>query len=237
GPVGGVRRAAARALRAAIGRPAGAVVTIGSAAGADNAGRDHVAPFSSTGLTFDGTVKPDLVGPGVGVATAAPGANPDGSPRFASVNGSSAAAAVVAGAVALLAEARPSVDSSGLKSLLVGTARPLAGDSVAAQGGGLVDVGLAAAAEVAASPTTLSLGRAGGPGWRATQTITLRNVSTRTLRLRLSPQHFSEGAAAVRLVLQPTSLLLHRGESAEIQATATVRSKPVGTVPADGAVR
>src|SRR5207248_3929042 len=130
GPVGGVRRAAARALRAAIGRPAGAVVTIGSAAGADNAGRDHVAPFSSTGLTFDGTVKPDLVGPGVGVPTASPGANPDGSPRFATVNGSSASAATVAGAAALLAEARPSLDAGALKSLLVGAAEPLAADPV-----------------------------------------------------------------------------------------------------------
>jgi subtilisin family serine protease len=236
-PVVSLPDAAARALRAAIGSPAGAIVTIGAAGAQANLGLQHVAPFSSTGLTFDGTVKPELVGPGVGVPTASPGANPDGSPRFATVNGSSAAAATVAGAAALLAEARPSLDAGALKSLLVGAAQPLAGDPVSAQGAGLVDVGAAAAAEVAASPATLSLGRAGGAGWRATQTITVRNVSTRSLRLGLTAEHLSEGAAAVRISADPTSLRLARGESTEIKITASVRSSPVGTVPADGALR
>jgi hypothetical protein len=236
-PVVSVPAATGRALRAAIGGRAGVTVTIGSTASVANVGEEHVARFSSTGLTFDGTVKPDLVGPGVGVPTSSPGANSDGSPRFATVNGSSAAAAAVAGAAALLAEARPSVDSAGLKSLLVGSAQPLDGDSVTAQGAGLVDVGAAAAAEVAASPATLSLGRAAGAGWRATQTITVRNVSTRTLRLRLSAEHLTEGAAAVRVVLDPSSLLLQRGEAAEVKVTAAVTSALVGAVPAAGSVR
>ena len=42
------------------------------------------------------------------------GANADGSPRYATVNGSSAAAATVAGAAALLAQARPSLGASAL---------------------------------------------------------------------------------------------------------------------------
>jgi subtilisin family serine protease len=236
-PVVSVPAGVARALRTAIGSRAGAVVTIGSASDAPNTGLEHVAPFSSTGLTFDGTVKPDLVGPGVGVPTAAPGANPDGSPRFATVNGSSAAAAVVAGAAALLAEARPSLDAGALKSLLVGAARPLDGDSVAAQGSGLVDVGAAAAAEVAASPATLSLGRSGGAGWRATQTITIRNLSSRPLRLGLTAEHLSEGAAAVSVKIAPSTVRLGRRGSAEVKVTASVRSAPFGTVPASGAVR
>jgi hypothetical protein len=236
-PVVSVSDAAARELRTAIGSPAGATVTIGAAGPEPNVGAQHVAAFSSTGLTFDGTVKPEAVGPGVGVPTASPGANSDGSPRFATVNGSSAAAATVAGAAALLAEARPSLDAGALKSLLVGAAQPLAGDPVSTQGAGLVDVGGAAAAEVAASPATLSLGRAGGAGWRATQTITVRNVSTRTLRLGLTAEHSSEGAAAVAISADPTSLRLARGESAEVKVTASVQSAPVGTVPADGAVR
>jgi subtilisin family serine protease len=236
-PVVSVSDAAARELRTAIGSPAGATVTIGAAGPEPNVGAQHVAAFSSTGLTFDGTVKPEAVGPGVGVPTASPGANSDGSPRFATVNGSSAAAATVAGAAALLAEARPSLDAGALKSLLVGAAQPLAGDPVSAQGAGLVDVGGAAAAEVAASPATLSLGRAGGAGWRATQTITVRNVSTRTLRLGLTAEHSSEGAAAVAISADPTSLRLARRESAEVKVTASVQSAPVGTVPADGAVR
>ncbi|HEV3404782.1 MAG TPA: S8 family serine peptidase, partial [Gaiellaceae bacterium] len=236
-PVVSIPAAAAAKLRAAIGSPAGASVTFGSASTVANAGVQHVAPFSSTGLTFDGTVKPDLVGPGVGVPTAAPGANSDGSPRFTTVNGSSAAAAIVAGAAALLAEARPSLDASALKSLLVGAAEPLAGDSVAAQGAGLVDPAAAAAAEVASSPATLSLGRAGGAGWRASETITVRNLSTRTLRLGLTAEHLSEGSASVVLAISPNSLRLGKGKSADVQVTASVRSPPVGTVPASGSVR
>jgi subtilisin family serine protease len=236
-PVVSIPPADARTLRAAVGSRIGADITIASTAESVNPDHGHVASFSSTGLTFDGTVKPDLVAPGVGVPTSVPGANPDGSPRFATVNGSSAAAAVVAGAAALLAEARPSVDSAGLKALLVGTARPLAGDSVAAQGSGLVDVARAAAAEVVASPATLSLGRASGRGWHATQTITLRNVSTRPLRVRLAPGQIGEGAAAIRIVARPRALVLERGASADVQVTATVGSTPIGGLPADGAIR
>ena len=66
-----------------------------------------VAPFSSRGLAFDGRVKPDLVAPGVDLLTADPGANEDGTPRFAAVTGSSASAAITAGAAAVLAQARP----------------------------------------------------------------------------------------------------------------------------------
>ena len=49
-------------------------------------------------------MKPDLVAPGVGLATADAGPEPDGTERYATATGSSAAAAVVAGAAALVAE-------------------------------------------------------------------------------------------------------------------------------------
>jgi subtilisin family serine protease len=235
-PVVSVPIATARALRAAIGSRAGAVVAIGSTIEAENPGGGHVAPFSSSGLTFDGTVKPDLVGPGVAVPTSAPGGTADGSPRFTTVNGTSAAAATVAGAVALLAEARPSVSSAGLKGLLVGTATPISGDSVASQGGGLVNVGLAASAEVASSPATLSLGRAGGRGWQATETIALRNLSTRRLRLRIAPRYANEGAAAVKMSVTPRTVVVRPNGSADVRVTASVRSKPVGSLPADGSI-
>jgi Subtilase family len=114
-----------------------------------------VAPFSSTGLAFDGHLKPDVVAPGVDV--------PAGRVR---VSGSSAAAAVVAGAAALLAQARPGLDAQTLDGLIVATARPLPHEPVTAQGAGVLDIGAAAAGEVAV---------AGG---------TLTNVSVRTIRIR-----------------------------------------------------
>ena len=121
-PVVSLPSGVARALRARLDAGAIATVSLGSAAAAANSEAGRVASFSSTGLAFDGRVKPDVVAPGVALATSDPGANADGSPRFVTVNGSSAAAAVVAGAAALLAQARPALDATALAGLLAGTA-------------------------------------------------------------------------------------------------------------------
>src|SRR5204862_193611 len=71
-------------------------VSVGSQGEQSNDGDGHVAEFSSTGLAFDGRVKPELVAPGVAVGTAEPTAATDGSPRYGVVNGTNAAAALVA---------------------------------------------------------------------------------------------------------------------------------------------
>ena len=97
-------------MRAALASGANVGVSIGPLRSSANHAYGRVAAFSSQGLAFDGGIKPELVGPGVGVVTSAPGANPDGSPRFATVSGTSIAAAAVAGAAALLAQARPGLD-------------------------------------------------------------------------------------------------------------------------------
>src|SRR5207247_9082365 len=136
-------------------------VSLGAVRSTSNAGAGRVTRFSSTGLAFDGRVKPELVAPGVALETAEPGANSDASARYGTVNGTSAAAALVAGSAALLAQARPYLDADALKSLLVGAARPLPDDAVTAQGAGLIDLGGATATEAAATPTSRPLGRAG----------------------------------------------------------------------------
>ena len=113
-----VAQARARRARRRTEHPA---VSIGVPRVVHNASDGGIAPFSSRGLAFDGRVKPDLAAPGVALATSEPGANDDGTPRFGTVNGSSAAAAVVAGAAAVLAQARPGLRALELRSLLVGT--------------------------------------------------------------------------------------------------------------------
>ena len=105
-----------------------ATVSLGAVRTESNTGEGRVMRFSSTGLAFDGRVKPEVVAPGVALETAEPGANADGSARYGTVNGTSGAAALVAGAAALLAQARPYLDADALKSLLVGAARPLPDD-------------------------------------------------------------------------------------------------------------
>jgi Subtilase family len=181
-----------------------------------NATLMDVAAFSSGGVAFDGRVKPDLVAPGVGLATSDAGG--DG---FATVTGSSAAAAVVAGAAALVAEARPDLSARDLRSALVGSGGRLKRGSVplpvTAQGGGLVDPTHAATAEVAVEPATLAFGRAEGSGWNTTQPVTVRNVSSR--RLTISFGLLSDGATTTQglsFSADPAQLELEPGAAEDV---------------------
>ena len=111
------RAAARRAGRAR--RDPGArhpAVSIGLPRVVHNASEGGIAPFSSRGLAFDGRVKPDLAAPGVALTTSEPGANDDGTPSYGTVNGSSPAAAVVAGAAAVLAQVRPGLRALDLEA-------------------------------------------------------------------------------------------------------------------------
>lgn len=194
----------------------------------------RVAPFSSRGLAFGGFVKPDLVAPGIGLLTGDPGRAEDGTARYSSISGSSAAAAVVAGAAALLVQARPELDASALKALLAGTAEPLSRESVAAQGAGQLDLGAAYPAEIAALPTTLSLGRATGAGWRATRKLILRNLSTRPLRIEVDADERDRGGARglVFAFSEPRVIRLAPGGVASVYVTAAALAD--GTAPIEG---
>lgn len=203
-------------------------VTLALGAGTErvNADNGRVAPFSSTGLAFDGNVKPDLVAPGVAVPSVG---------RL-NVSGTSAAAAVVAGDAALLAQARPALGPAALAGLLAGTARPLANDPVAAQGAGAVDVGSAAAGELAASPDTLALGASTVPGRAVTAAFALTNLSSRRVRVSLGIRTLHEGAAEVRFTLRPRTLVLAPGTSALVHLGALTASRAIGNRTTDGAV-
>jgi Subtilase family len=235
-PVVSIPTSAAHAALSRMARGERVAVALRASGGTPNADQGAVASFSSSGLAYDGRVKPDLVAPGVGLATSDPGRNADGSPRFVTVNGSSAAAATVAGAAALLAQARPSLGADALAGLLVGNAQPLHGEGITFQGGGLVDVGAAAAGEVAASPSTLTLGRSTGAGWRVKASFTLTNLSTRTLRLTLGIRTLAEGAAAVDFSVRPGRIALPRGRSVPVRLRAITASAPVGNATAEGMV-
>ena len=229
-PVVGIPRDAALAAINAMRRGATAAVSIGSLRVSPNPNVRRVSAFSSAGLAFDGRVKPDLVAPGVGVATSQPGSNPDGTSRFATVNGSSVAAAVVGGAAALLAQARPSLDARALRSLLANHARPLPGASVA------VDLGAAAAAETTAQPLSLALGRADEVGWQSAANVTIRNVSTRRLVLTTGVVHLRDGAATLLFSVKPERFALRPGRARRIQVQALVRTEPDGRAPSAGVV-
>jgi hypothetical protein len=193
---------------------------------------DEIAPFSSRGLAFDGRVKPDLVAPGVVVATSEPGTNDDGTPRFGTVNGSSAAAAVVAGGAAVLAQARPALRALDLRSLLTGTARSLPDASVTAQGSGLLDLGAASTGEVTSDPVTLAFGRAEGDGWQSSQDVTVHNVSSRRLLVRVH----TPGQGGLLIESKPKWVRLKPGGDAAITLSARLRGAPPSDGSAEGEI-
>jgi minor extracellular serine protease Vpr len=204
-------------------------IALGTPSAAPNGSQGAVAAFSSQGLAFDSSVKPDVAAPGVATATAEPGAAADGSELYGTITGTSAAAAEVAGAAAQLVELRPALDGASLRSLLVGYAQAGKAPTTTA-GAGAFRIGAAAVGELAADQTTLGFGLWGGPHWHATRTVVLRNVSTR--RLHVSVKAAAEQASeSLHFTLHPANLVIPEG--AARRASVTVRA-PVA--PADAAV-
>lgn len=223
-PVVGAPARLALDLRAAALARRPIVVSVGRPRLEANPGRGRLAPFSAHGPGLAGQPKPDLVAPGVDLATAAPGAGLE-APRLVSLHGSSAAAAVAAAAAAQLVQARPELDAAALRSALIGSARPLAGQPRAAQGAGLIDAGRAAWVEVVADPATLAFGRADRPRWRAERRLTIRSLSPRPLTVRLLPGPLP--APGWSLSVRPRRLLLSPG------GAASVRVRLGGQAPLD----
>lgn len=128
---------------------------------------DSIPDFSTRGST---SRRVDVVAPGQSVASLRdpgsyvdveyPGAVVDG--RLFKGSGTSQAAAVVSGAVALLLQARPELNPDAVKALLKETAAPLLQADAAGRGSGLINVN---AASLAAAPlTTQSWTRSTGLG-------------------------------------------------------------------------
>jgi serine protease AprX len=140
---------------------------------------DAVASYSSVGPTlFDEVAKPDLVAPGnrlISLRTQgsyidtnfpenvipvadyfAPPTPAKTVSNYLMLSGTSTSAPVVAGAVALMIGADPSLTPNDVKVRLMGTADPVAGASVHQQGAGTLDVDEALAATTRASGPALS---------------------------------------------------------------------------------
>ena len=126
------------------------VITVGAYddKGTAGAGDDSPVAWTSRGPTAAGVAKPDLVAPGRRlVSTRSHGstiaeAHPRAliEPSYIRGSGSSQAAAVTSGAIALLLDERPDLTPDQVKHLLTSTADPLAGASAANQGAGRLDL-------------------------------------------------------------------------------------------------
>jgi hypothetical protein len=133
------------------------VLTVGAASHGGTAARsnDTLARFSSRGPTWiDFAAKPDLVAPGVGLESLADphstlyasygdylldGVRSTPYKPYLSLTGTSMAAPVVAGTVALMLEANPRLTPNAVKAILQYTAEVRGGESFLAQGAGLLN--------------------------------------------------------------------------------------------------
>ncbi|WP_343994740.1 S8 family serine peptidase [Nocardioides dubius] len=138
-PTLSVSAAKGRALRERLAQGAarGTIIAVASSAPA------RATRWSATGSRRAAAVKPDLLAPGLGVLAATSSATGRG--RWDVLSGTSAAAAQVAGAAARVRARHPEWSQAAVRSALVGTAVPTAGDATLRQGAGVLDVDAAVA--------------------------------------------------------------------------------------------
>jgi serine protease AprX len=138
------------------------VLTVGAYndKGNNSTSDDAVTQFSSRGPTAFGAIKPDLVAPGrTVIATRSFGSsievnNPNALvwPSYIRGSGTSEAAAIASGAVALLRSARPDLTPDQVKDVLMSTANPMWGVSATSQGAGRINISAALLATPSAPP-------------------------------------------------------------------------------------
>ena len=216
-PVVGLPAELVEEMRSLIAAGIPVTVAVGAVDVEDNVAGDSVAAFSSRGLAFGGGLKPDLVAAGVAVPTSEPGRGEEGEVRFGTVSGTSVAAAVAAGAAALLAEGRPQADATTLHALLVGSAQRRDLDA-SASGAGLLDLRAAVQQEVVAIPSSVSFGAPVRDSLELDQVVRVRNVSTRPLELAV--QSIALAPKGVEITIDPEELELEPGASANVVVRA-----------------
>jgi subtilisin family serine protease len=201
-----------------------------------------ISSFSSYGLTPDLLLKPDIGAPGGLIRSTWPLERTDGeSTGYAVLSGTSMASPYIAGAVALLLQARPDLPADQVRTVLQNNAEPkpwfgdkASGriDSTHHQGAGMLRIDRAITAKTLVTPSKLSLGESQAGTF--TSTLYVENTSdsevtynlgklTRVLATAGSPNTPAFFEAEANVVF--TRNLLNEGES-EITSL---------TVPAHGA--
>jgi subtilisin family serine protease len=214
-PVVGLGPGVAREIRALVREAIPVTVSIGGVDVTERGEAGSIAAFSSRGLAFDGSLKPDLAAPGVSVPTSEPGRGDDGDVRFGTLSGTSAAAAVTAGVAAVLAQGRPAVSASGLRALLIGSAKRSDLDP-AASGAGLVDLRGAAQQEVFSTPATISFGAA--TSIEIERTLLVHNASSRPVTVTVGQAALAP--KGVELTIDPPRVRVRPGAAGSVTVRA-----------------
>ncbi|HWC96833.1 MAG TPA: S8 family serine peptidase [Candidatus Sulfopaludibacter sp.] len=165
---------------------AGLAVTIQLVRSAHYVNPARIAIFSSRGPNVDYSIKPDLMAVGQNIYTATQSLDSAGdmfdATGYTLTQGTSFSTPLVAGAAALLKQARPGLTVDQYRSLLINSTSaaslvPGTPASVQQGGAGVLDVLAALNANIAAAPVSLGLG-AGGSTVDTTQALQLTNLGT-----------------------------------------------------------
>jgi uncharacterized protein (TIGR03437 family) len=211
-----------------------------------------VADFTSRGPSIDYSIKPELVAVGQGIYTATESLDPTGDlydpAGYTTVDGSSFAAAMVAGAAALVKQANPGFSPAQIKSALVDTAsidpNNVADNSdsgellITAVGAGKLNVAVALSPGATVQPATVSFGLVGPNSTQpnpALLTVTNTGSGAATFRISVSPDPLAPDQDSTDTVsVSPASLQLDAGQ----QALVTVSLKGGFAIPGmyDGVV-
>ncbi|GAA2237485.1 hypothetical protein GCM10010413_42840 [Promicromonospora sukumoe] len=205
----------------------GAVVPPGAANSALTVGAvdddDQVAYFSSRGPRVrDYAIKPDITAPGVEIVAArADGTNEwESDGPYTAWSGTSMAAPHVAGAAAVLKQARPELTGPQLKSVLMGSAVHTSGGAFD-EGAGRLLVPAALDLPVMPTPASLSFGAFEYPQeGTATRTLTYENPGDAAVTLDLAVEasdQDGEPLPADAVTLDATSLTVPAGGTAAVE--------------------
>ncbi|MEU4194704.1 S8 family serine peptidase [Kribbella sp. NPDC026611] len=199
--------------------------------------QDGLADRSSRGPRLDGAIKPDVTAPGVDIVAARSKDAVIGEPvgdQYLRLSGTSMATPHVAGSAAILAQEHPDWQAAQLKSALMASAKPAAGQSALDQGAGRVDVARAIAQTVVPEPGSLNFGTALWPHTddaSISKDVTYRNSGTSAITLHLSSELTGPDgpAPAGALRLSTDTVTVPAGGTAIVQVvSSTNHSGPDG---------
>ena len=241
-PMAMIGTAAATAMKAYLVTTPDARITLDPALSEVSTTADEVAFFSSQGPSIDNlAIKPELVAVGQGIYAATQKFDPNGNLYNATgyttstLEGTSFAAPMVAGAVAMAKQKNPNATPAMLKSLVVNTAGGKLTDfdgnnnaiaaRVTAVGAGKLNAAAAVQSNVASDPATVSFGAVTQVPVSRILTLTNLAATAQTLRLTVVPRDTDANA---RVTLSTATVQLAAGAAANV----TVRLE--GTTPKPG---
>jgi minor extracellular serine protease Vpr len=210
--------------------------------GSDFVVPDQIAYFSSEGPSIDLLIKPEIVAPGTGLYVATQNYDPNGdmydATRFTVQQGTSFAAALVAGSVALAKQHLPNATAAQLKSAVVNTADPSnivdfdtnlnpVPARVTGMGAGKLNAGNAVKTTITASPATISFGGVSG-GALPSITMTVANLGSAAASLALTVNQRDADSRA-QVSISPATLQLGPGQSAPVTVKLTGSNPQAGS--------